>query len=167
MGQVRFIADVHFGHKNCAKWRGFDSAEEHDEYLIQEWNKVVLKRDTVYLLGDLSMENKKYYHLIDRLNGLINVVLGNHDRRQDVPEMMKHVNSVAGAIGYKGYFLTHCPMHKSELRYRNVRGNIHGHIHDRIITKYGFLKIPDKMYINVACEQVGYQPKTLEELLEK
>jgi calcineurin-like phosphoesterase family protein len=156
-GIVRFIADLHFGHQNMAKRRGFDSVEAHDEHIIQEWNKVVDKRDVTYILGDVTMEKKEPYKLLDRLNGIKHVVLGNHDRRQHTPELLNHVESVGGMVHYKGFFLTHCPVHPGELIYRDVRGNIHGHIHDK--------EVGEPNYWCVSCERVAYKPITLEELI--
>lgn len=46
MSTVRFIGCLHLGHASVAKYRGWDDPEKHDEYLIQEWNKVV-KRKTL------------------------------------------------------------------------------------------------------------------------
>ena len=79
MSIVRFIADLHLGHKFMATHRGFASVEEHDEHIITQWNSVVHKRDTTYILGDVTMEKAEQYALLDRLNGAKRVVLGNHD----------------------------------------------------------------------------------------
>jgi len=157
MGNVRFISDTHFGHENMAIKRGFSSAEEMNEYIIKKWNSVVSKKDVTYLLGDVSMESKKFYYLLNSLNGVKNVVLGNHCRRQDIPEMLKYVNSVAGMIDYKGsYILTHCPVHPSQLEFR-YSYNIHGHIHEN--------SLDDPRYINVSCEVIDYTPKLIIELI--
>ena len=75
MATVRFIADLHLGHENMAKKRGFSSAEEHDEYVVEMWNSVVGKRDVTYILGDVTMEKKTSYALLERLNGIKHVVL--------------------------------------------------------------------------------------------
>ena len=169
MATVRFIADLHLGHTNMALHRGFATVEEHDEYIIEKYNSVVSKRDVTYILGDVTMEKSSPYPLLDRLNGVKHVVLGNHDRRQDVKKLLEYVDSVAGMIQYKGVMLTHCPIHPMELDYRFSR-NIHGHIHDKVVTKdiyeYGYKinTIPDERYICVSCERVDYTPKTLEEL---
>lgn len=164
MSIVRFIADLHLGHENMAKRRGFLTIEEHDEYVITKWNSVVDKRDVTYILGDVTMEKKSPYPLLDRLNGIKHVVLGNHDRRQDVPHLLQHVASVAGMIQYKGIMLTHCPIHSMELEYR-FNKNIHGHIHDKVVMKMldGW-EVPDERYFCVSCEQVDYKPKSLEDL---
>lgn len=155
MSTVRFIADLHFGHTNMAIKRGFETAEQHDEYIIKKWNSVVHKRDIVYILGDVTMERPTTYPLLDRLNGLKKVVLGNHDRPQDIPELLRYVHCVSGMEKYKGIFLTHCPIHPMELEHR-VSRNIHGHIHEHIIN--------DDRYHCVSCEQVDYTPRTLIEL---
>ena len=46
-----FASDLHFGHENVIPLcnRPFSSIDEMDEYLIQEWNKVVHRNDQVYL----------------------------------------------------------------------------------------------------------------------
>lgn len=162
MSIVRFIADLHLGHINMAIRRGFSTVEEHDEYIIASWNSVVDKRDVTYILGDVTMEKKASYALLDRLNGVKHVVLGNHDHRQDIPHLLQHVTSVAGMIQYKGIILTHCPIHPMELEYRFPR-NIHGHIHDKVVMLNG---CPDSRYICVSCEQIDYKPKSLTELIK-
>ena len=169
MAQVRFIADLHLSHANMAKRRGFDSVEEHDEYLIAQWNSVVDKRDVTYILVDVTMEKSAPYALLDRLNGAKHVVLGNHDRRQDTPRLLDYVTSVAGMVQYKGIMLTHCPIHPDELEYR-VPYNIHGHIHSKLVmrpvTLLGFklFERVDRRYFCVSCEHVDFKPKTLTEL---
>jgi calcineurin-like phosphoesterase family protein len=169
MSIVRFIADLHLSHENMAKRRGFSTIEEHDEYIIAKWNSVVNKRDVTYILGDVTMEKSSPYPLLDRLNGIKHIVLGNHDRRQDVPHLLQHVESVGAMIQYKGIILTHCPIHPMELEYR-FNKNIHGHIHDKVVTKdiyeFGYKTdtIPDERYFCVSCERVDYLPKSLEDL---
>jgi calcineurin-like phosphoesterase family protein len=160
MSQVRFIADLHLSHQNMAKRRGFSTIEEHDEHVITQWNSVVSKRDVTYILGDMTMEKSSPYPLLDRLNGRKHVVLGNHDRRQDVKKLLEYVESVAGMIQYKGIMLTHCPIHPMELEYR-FNKNIHGHIHDKVVILNGN---PDPRYFCVSCEQVNFLPKSLEDL---
>lgn len=156
MSNVLFIADLHLGHKWMAYHRGFQDEFYHDEHIIDQWNKKVHKRDIVYILGDITMNTNKHYYQLDKLNGRKIVVLGNHDNPRDVPELLKYVEKVGGAVDYKGCFLTHIPIHESEIH--RVRFNIHGHIHENVIEH-------DK-YINVSAEVLDYIPKTLEELYE-
>lgn len=156
--KVRFISDLHFGHENLAtNLRGFSSSIEHDEYIIDRWNSTVCnKKDITYILGDITMANSRFYYLLNRLNGIKHVILGNHDRRQDVPKLLEYVDTVSGMVNYKKEFiLTHCPIHPSELEFR-YKYNIHGHVHANTLK--------DSRYINVCCEAVEYKPKTIEEL---
>lgn len=155
MSVVRLISDYHFGHEWMAKHRGFQDAFYMDEHIIKEHNKIVHKKDLTYILGDITMETDKWYFYLDQMNGRKKVVLGNHDMMSDVPELLKYVKGVSSMIKYKGIFLTHCPIHETELEYR-VSRNIHGHLHEK--------DIKDDRYINVSCEQVDYKPKTLVEL---
>jgi calcineurin-like phosphoesterase family protein len=169
MSIVRFIADLHLGHKFMATHRGFASVEEHDEHIITQWNSVVHKRDTTYILGDVTMEKAEQYALLDRLNGAKRIVLGNHDLPKHVPKLLEHVQSVSGMEKYKGIFLTHCPIHTMELEHR-VSRNIHGHIHSALVmypVRLFGIKLFDRVdrrYHCVSCEHVDFVPKTLKEL---
>lgn len=154
-----FISDLHFNHTNMALKRGFSSAEEMNDHIIERWNSVINKRDTVYILGDVTMEKRVGYELLDLLKGEKNIILGNHDMRQHVPELLKHVRTVAGMMNYKGEFiLTHCPVHPSELEFR-FKYNIHGHVHENTLD--------DPRYINVCCEAVDYTPVDFLKLIDR
>lgn len=168
MSTVRFISDLHFGHKWMATHRGFEDVSHHDEHIINQWNSVVNKRDLVYILGDITMESSEHYYKLSSLKGRKKIILGNHDKLQHIPELLKYVEGVSGMIKLKGIWLTHCPIHEREFEFR-VSRNIHGHIHEHTIMKwedYGFKDelVPDTRYINVSCEQIDYKPKTLHEL---
>lgn len=177
MSQVKFIGCLHFGHESIARYRGFKNAYEHDEYLIQQYNKIVHKKDLVYLLGDITMEKSNDYYQLDRLNGRKVVVLGNHDMWQHVPILLKYVDGVAGMIDYKGFALTHAPIHVSEIG--QYRGNIHAHIHhqnkladfdvNRIyndIENNPVINTKNK-YFCVDSHLINYQPKSIEELIKQ
>ncbi len=58
MSVVRYYSDPHFHHRNMAIKRGFKDEDEMNEHIIQEWNKVVSKKDVTYILGDITMEKK-------------------------------------------------------------------------------------------------------------
>jgi calcineurin-like phosphoesterase family protein len=153
-----------------AKRRGFETAEEHDKHIIYNWNKVVGKRDVTWILGDITMEKIGPYPLLDKLNGIKKVILGNHDEPQHVPELLKYVNNVC-AVQYKTFkgqniIFSHIPIHPKELEYRfNI--NIHGHTHSNFISLQNeeLEYYRDARYINVCAEVIDYQPKLLEELL--
>lgn len=160
MGTIWVIADLHLGHEKMAQYRGFSNADEQDRLIEERWNQVVNKRDTVWILGDVSMERKRDYQKLGRLNGFKKVVLGNHDlpKGSHNQEMLKWVNSIAGAVTDRGgrWILTHVPVHPTELDRWGV--NIHGHLHEESIGEPG--------WICVSCEQVDYTPVRLDSLLK-
>jgi len=83
MQSTYFISDTHFYHSNVIKYssRPFSSAEEMNEQMIQNWNAMVKPGDNVYHLGDVSFgPYKETKTLLNRLNGDIHVILGNHDK---------------------------------------------------------------------------------------
>jgi len=171
-----FIGCLHFGDRNMAHYRGFQDGFHHDEHLIEQWNYVVTnKKDIVYILGDVTMEKSFWYYQLGRLNGIKHVILGNHDRRQDVPELLKYVQTVGGAVDWKGYLLTHVPIHPNEAVF--YKANIHAHIHhvnkleDVVVsnryTDEGATQVNTlTKYINVDAKLIDFKPKTIEQLLE-
>lgn len=156
-------SDLHFGHLNLIiNHRGFSNIDEHDEMIIQNWNSVVRKRDKIYILGDITMENHKYYYLLDRLNGFKTVVGGNHDLEKDTKYLLEYVEKIVGCVDYKGFCLTHIPIHPSELM-GYYRGNIHGHLHKNRIMTDG---VVNPRYINVCLDLNNYTPIPFDKIEE-
>jgi len=79
--RIWVTSDTHFSHANILKYsnRPFESIEEHDEALINNWNSVVGPDDDVYHLGDFAFRDP--YHYAPKLNGNKFLVPGNHDRK--------------------------------------------------------------------------------------
>lgn len=155
MARVFFISDLHLGHRNILKFvgplRGGTNVDEHDEWLVEQWNRVVHKRDLVWVLGDVAFEITKM-PMLDRMYGTKKLVLGNHDMF-DLGVYRKHFSKIYGLVSHRKYWLSHAPMHPAELRGRK---NIHGHMHKE--------KLDDDRYINVCVEQSYGIPRTLEQL---
>ena len=156
MARVFFISDLHFGHKHILKFspsRGGASVEEHDEILVQKWNSVVTKRDLVYVLGDVcfSMERMP---LLDQMNGMKKLVRGNHDRFNS-GVYLKYFQEIYGFLRYKGFWISHAPIHPDELR---GKGNIHGHVHSAVI--------PDPRYVSVCVEALDGYPIPFDKIQE-
>lgn len=78
-----FTSDTHFGHARINELAGrpFNSVEEMNETLIDNWNSVVRKGDTVIHLGDVALGPiAETLPLVGRCNGRKILVPGNHDR---------------------------------------------------------------------------------------
>ena len=85
--KIWFVSDLqlHFSHKNilkfCPNTRLGVDIEEHDEILIQNWQKQVDQSDHVYCLGDVFFCNsERAKKIMNRLPGQIHLIYGNHDK---------------------------------------------------------------------------------------
>lgn len=79
-----FTSDTHFYHTNIIDFckRPFKEIEEMNETLIANWNKTVGPNDIIFHLGDFCLgDSEKWNRILDRLNGNIYLILGNHDLR--------------------------------------------------------------------------------------
>lgn len=125
MANVWFTSDLHFGHKNIHKFRLEVSSEEENRQRIKDdWNRLVTKRDDVYVLGDAAFTTET----IEDFKGLPGrkfLVRGNHDDL-DTQIYLKYFSAVYGLKKYKEFWLSHAPIHPDELR---GKINLHGHVH--------------------------------------
>ena len=168
MARVFFTSDLHFGHTNLCLGLRQMSPVESDRLIIENWNKVVTKRDIVYVLGDITMENhKNVSKYLSQLNGTIIIVGGNHDTKKCC-EVYKQLGiTVMGVLKYKGYICTHIPIHPGELVIDGIqqwRGNIHGHVHqlEKGKAKYDY----GPLYYNVNTELHNYTPIAFDNLVK-
>ena len=77
-----FTSDHHFGHKNIIEFskRPFANVDEMNEVMISKWNEKIDKEDEVYHLGDIAlMPPNKLKPLLEKLNGKIYLITGNHE----------------------------------------------------------------------------------------
>lgn len=84
IGKVWLTSDTHFWHNNIIKYcnRPFETVEEMNQALIDNWNSVVGPDDHVYHLGDFCFGNVEKWNTVlapGVLNGHIHLILGNHD----------------------------------------------------------------------------------------
>lgn len=169
-----FTSDLHFGHHKDFLYspRGFTSSEEHDETIIQNWNSVVQNDDVVYVLGDLMLEdNNAGLEKLNRLNGKIYIVWGNHDtdtRKTLYTTCLKSFIGGAFATEIKygkfNFYLSHYPTITSN--YDDDKPcakhtiNLHGHTHD----KRKFYNGNPFMY-NVALDAHNNYPVEIQEII--
>lgn len=75
--KIWFTADTHFSSERTLELskRPFKTIEEMDNTIINNWNSIVDKNDTVYHLGDVGNFEK-----VKLLNGNITLICGNYDR---------------------------------------------------------------------------------------
>lgn len=130
-----FTSDTHFGHANIIRFcnRPFKNVEEMDEALIENWNKVVSKNDTVFHLGDFAFGGSSVWNsIIPRLNGHINLIIGNHDRKNLRQGYMSYFDMVVPQLQIEiedtSIYLNHYPFLCYGGSYRGV-WQLFGHVH--------------------------------------
>lgn len=80
MSERLYGSDTHIGHLYMSRLRGFAGVEEHDEAIIDNWNRVVGPRDTVILAGDAMLGDRRAgVAKFQRMHGRKILITGNHD----------------------------------------------------------------------------------------
>lgn len=157
MSKLYVISDLHLGHKNIVKFspqRGCKTIEEHDAWIISQWNSIVTKKDVVIVLGDVAL-SKEGLTKVAQLNGTKHLVFGNHDKFA-LNDYLKYFGKVHGFYKKSGVWLSHAPIHPQSLR--DLK-NVHGHMHSNCIGG-------DKRYICVSVEHLNGKPVELKTLLD-
>ena len=119
MGNIYFTSDLHFGHNRDFIFgpRGFTNVQDHDETIIKNWNALVQPDDTVYILGDIMLnDNVKGVRNFNRLNGTKFIILGNHDtkeRKEIYKTQLANTTVIGNACTFKygkyNFYLSHYP----------------------------------------------------------
>lgn len=159
MSRVYFISDLHLGHKSIINWsreqRGRpNTIHEHDQWIVDQWNSVVNKKDKVFVLGDVCFDMKSMY-MLDDMYGEKVLIRGNHDKYH-LTVYLRYFRDVQGFVKYKDVWLSHSPIHPLELRGKK---NVHGHVHNQ--------PIPDDNYISVCVEALNGVPISYDEIKSK
>ncbi len=163
MSKIFLTADLHFGHENIITYekRPFANAEEMDEALVNNWNQVVSKKDTVIVVGDVSFHSKeKTTELIHRLKGKKILVKGNHDKKSNSWWLEAGFEEVSNyPIIYREWFIIqHQPpsYYNDAVPYFYIYGHVHGTKMYKTITKQSAC---------VSVERWNYTPVELEKIV--
>lgn len=132
---IYFTADQHLGHRGIISMqnRPFDSVEEMNKTILTNYNAVVHKDDTVYILGDICHHMTTYAanEMIQKMNGKKYLISGNHDKNYD-PSLFEDVRDFMTVSLNGQYFaLMHYPM-LSWPKKNSGSIQLHGHIHARM-----------------------------------
>lgn len=181
-----YISDLHISHKRSIEYdnRPFLSIEEMDNALVNNWNSVVSKTDTVYVLGDFIWCKEQEWPLIlEKLKGNIVLIKGNHDPKQFSSTTRRYFADIKDykEIEDNGYKVILChypiPFYNHDFDEKTIM--LYGYVHTSL--EYQFLnklqneilkskeeKRPKGYFINVGCMMpyMEYTPRTLEEILE-
>jgi calcineurin-like phosphoesterase family protein len=192
---VRYISDLHFGHKNILRYdnRPWQNTEDMEDAMIQLWNKTVAYNDEVFILGDVVWSNhyEEWARILTGLNGVLYIVKGNHDKTEILDRLVKDgiikewahqkvIQDLApdgkGSFKSRYVVLNHSPMPFFVNMHHDNTYHLYGHVHiswDAQCIKHLRKQIEDlylhevRMY-NVGCMIRGmdYAPRTLDEIIE-
>jgi len=179
---IYFTSDTHFRHKNILEFtdRPYPSIEEMENDIIKNWNKVIHKTDTVYLLGDFCFGSyTDWIEVLNQLRGNIILIKGNHDKTKIINKVYKDgylqgLHNVGELLTVDKFALnlTHYPMFIGN-RTRNY--SIHGHIQQsdminqiNIGVDSPFSKRLDKLFgTPISLEELMIELKEINPLLEE
>lgn len=120
MPKIWFTSDLHLGHSKIINYvnRPFYNVEYMDKCLIANWNRIVGIDDTVYHIGDFTL-NKKFEEYSSYLNGNIIFLKGNHD--------IKEIKTLSCVVKYGGYefYCVHNPENINSAYPINLVGHVH------------------------------------------
>lgn len=169
---------THFGHTNIIKFckRPWKTTEEMDEALIERWNSVVKPDDIVFHLGDFAFASSvRWKEIIQRLNGHIYLIVGNHDEHRypghQIFDLFEGVTSqLALKIDNRYVYLNHYPFLCYGGTYRNFEQaviQLYGHVHsgpncegadtDRLVNLFPYqydVGVDNNNYTPISWEQV-------------
>jgi calcineurin-like phosphoesterase family protein len=168
LDNTHLTSDSHFRHKNVIRYdkRPFSSIEEMDEALINNWNSVVKHNHKVIHVGDLTLSNDLKYidSILQRLNGQIYFVKGNHDvflKRPNLHGRFEWIKDYFELnIESKKLIICHYPL----LTWRSARRGawmLHGHCHGSINQLN-----ESCLRLDVGCVNFDYHPVSLRRIFE-
>ena len=173
--RIFFTADTHWGHRNIIRYcqRPFTDVEEMNETLISNWNSTVGKDDIVFHLGDFAMGGSaEWSRLLERLNGKIYLILGNHDMKT-IGKGFARFEHVAMQmlinIGGQRIYLNHYPFLCFGGAYRNT-WQLFGHVHTNPVqTGLDFSRLRNLFptQYDVGVDNNNYMPISFEQVNNK
>ena len=145
--------------------RPFKDVDEMNKYMIQQWNSVVGKDDSVFVLGNFAWQPEVAEESVSQLNGFIYVMNGEWD--QSTQELVK--NKVNPKLHYLSEGIRNLPGSKMVLSYWPLV--------DWLKKKSGavsFIGHPNKAYktdhkkriVNVACDRWDFKPIDASEMVK-
>ena len=165
-----YIADPHFGHQNIISLchRPFDSVENMNEIMINNWNKRIKDSDDVYIIGDLFFRINNVEDILNRLKGRKHLIVGNHDYAWLNDSNRQSFVSINDYLEIHDcnhrIVLSHYPMlayHRQSKAYM-----IHGHIHNDTLFDYWHVLVKRERILNAGVDINHFMPVTFNELLK-
>lgn len=163
---VWFSADLHLLHPKIVNICDRPTTvKEHDEWLIHRINSVVDKKDKFYILGDVSMGNrKKTERLLHKINGDKILIKGNHDKNIHNSTLFSEIKDIKdfnfNSDKYPNIHIVLCHYPIASWN-RKIHGSIHlyGHTHGNFANS--------GLSFDVGVDANNWYPLSLEQVLDK
>lgn len=180
MAKKFYISDWHYSHANILAFdnRPFVNVEQMNEALIANWNAVVGKGDTVYILGDMFWHKNDAAPVLDQLKGQKVLILGNHDWRfsDDVKQKFVKITEYLEVEDEgRKVVLCHYPIPCFKNHYYGWY-HLYGHVHSTFewnmmehtkLQMQELYTVPCWMFnVGAMMPYMGYTPRTLTEIIE-
>lgn len=113
---VYFTSDTHYGHTNSIMFdkRPFRDLAHMHSVLINNYNSTVPKDGICYFLGDFGiLETAKAIEIVEQLNGIKVMILGNHDKGINAMYNIGFdivLNAAELWIARERVTMSHCPL---------------------------------------------------------
>lgn len=163
-GDLWFTSDTLFWDHNALNDRSFKYMKDMNEEIISRWNDRIGYRDIVYHLGNVSTGTQKQTKdILKKLNGRINLIVGNKDSNSNV---LSFRNMLASCnyrleITVNRYILT--LNHYPQLRWNEDRKlnsfMLHGFSRHKTPPQFG------KLTLDVGVDGFNLKPIHFEEIL--
>lgn len=161
--KIWLFSDAHFDHSNIIRYchRPYDSKNQMNQELLENWNEIVKENDPVYFLGDMSYGRgrRPIDYWLAKLNGEIFYIRGNHDR-----DAITRATVIPDRYGIKYNDYKFLLMHDPHRPFGYDGWIIHGDKHNNDLKEYPFINQKNKT-INVCAELVDYTPLSLDTLI--
>jgi len=161
------ISDLHLDHDNIIDYcdRPYNSVEEMNEALVENWNATVDPDDEVLYGGDLTIRSSAAAVLdwLEELNGDIVFLMGNHDNT--VFEGLENVSFVEEyTFEHRGvpFTVVHDPADGPS---SPTGWLLHGHHHNNWPDRFPFVD-HDTRRVNFSVELLDYRPLAIDRLVD-
>ena len=174
---IYYISDTHFRDQSifdkCK--RPFESLQDMEETIIQNWNNRINDDDIVYVLGDLVKDDEaSAIQIFNKLKGHKHLIVGNHDHQilEDIKssnlfETIKFIDLIFD--GNRKVCICHYPL-MDWMEFNRQGFLVYGHIHNKTAKNGKAYQLMKEFYrdlpaYNCGVDVCNFEPKTLDELI--
>jgi calcineurin-like phosphoesterase family protein len=156
------IGDLHFFDPNIilSAPRHFSFVKEMNDFMVAQWNSSATSDDDVFVLGDFFDFNhcckQDAYDILDRLNGNIILIAGNHDTHLDYFKEYGLTVIEYPILKDNFWIMSHEPMFVTEAApYANIFAHVHLNPMYKTVSTRSFC---------VSAERLNYKPIPLDDI---